>query len=272
MTTYGAIDAQIEYLIKASVAQKKLPPVLYRYRAFDKYMASSIANAVQMFSVPFGFNDPFDCQINDSGEYTYKEFRNYLMRGDRVDRATANAMANMNHAQGGAMARRALSKAKTKQMQSTGVLCLSSRPDSILMWSHYANCHRGYVLGFTVLKDPAFFVAPCKVKYQAKYPNFSYIRSPLEIVPRGMSTKSQEWHYEKEVRIIKKGPGLKQFKKACLTEIILGCRITKRNMNKMKRLLLNDPEYSHVVLKQATVSATAFKVNIAVISNKLTSK
>uniref|UniRef100_UPI0020CD2CC1 DUF2971 domain-containing protein n=1 Tax=Vibrio cholerae TaxID=666 RepID=UPI0020CD2CC1 len=32
--------------------------------------------------------------------------------------------------------------------QSYGILCLSAKEDSLLMWSHYGNSHKGYVIEF----------------------------------------------------------------------------------------------------------------------------
>lgn len=29
-----------------------------------------------------------------------------------------------------------------------GILCLAEAPDNLLMWAHYADCHRGFVVQF----------------------------------------------------------------------------------------------------------------------------
>lgn len=266
-------DVPLDVLLKACIHNRKLPPVLYRYRAFDQHTASSIADGVQMFSNPFAFNDPFDCQIADTGEYTYKELLTFFTsRG--IPRQLAISAADRVQSEGKEGLAKSYALGRQSLMEGTGLLCLSERPDSILMWSHYANCHKGYVLGFTLLNDPAFFLSPFKIRYKSSYPSFSYIRNPADFLEIGMITKSEEWKYEQEVRILKpkkgneKGTGLRAYKKESLTEVILGCRVNKEDRDKMKRLL-SGPDYSHVVLKQASVSNTAFTVNITLIDKDI---
>lgn len=37
-----------------------------------------------------------------------------------------------------------------KNMKNTGVLCFSTKRDSVLMWSHYADEHRGFNIKFKI--------------------------------------------------------------------------------------------------------------------------
>ena len=53
---------------------------------------------------------------------------------------------------------------------SFGVLCLSERPDDILLWSHYGNSHDGLCLEFDARNYPAAFPRLCPVVYQREYP------------------------------------------------------------------------------------------------------
>lgn len=54
--------------------------------------------------------------------------------------------------------------------ESFGVLCLSERPDDILLWSHYSNSHRGLCLEFDASAHPDVFPRLHRVVYQKKYP------------------------------------------------------------------------------------------------------
>ncbi|ENM3825828.1 DUF2971 domain-containing protein [Vibrio cholerae] len=97
--------------------------------------------------------------------------------------------------------------------QSDGILCLSETADNLLMWSHYGNCHQGYVIEFDTSHE--FF--------NQKIPNpktgglVEYAGSPLKvtytkhrkIIPfwqKSMSdvflTKGSDWEYEKEHRMV----------------------------------------------------------------------
>ncbi len=53
---------------------------------------------------------------------------------------------------------------------SFGVLCLSERPDDILLWSHYGNSHSGLCLEFDAAGHPDVFPRLRPVTYQEKYP------------------------------------------------------------------------------------------------------
>jgi hypothetical protein len=55
--------------------------------------------------------------------------------------------------------------------ESFGVLCLSERPDDILLWSHYGDSHRGVCLEFDVAAHPDVFARLHPVAYQPMYPS-----------------------------------------------------------------------------------------------------
>lgn len=81
------------------------------------------------------------------------------------------------------------------------VVCLSERCDNNLMWSHYADCHRGIAVGFDCTKPPFPEMAHVigKVRYESRRPAAS---------PDGWTriddfhVKSPDWHYEREWRIV----------------------------------------------------------------------
>jgi Protein of unknown function (DUF2971) len=88
-----------------------------------------------------------------------------------------------------------------------GILCLSEIADSLLMWAHYAENHRGFVVQFD--EAHTFFAASefegqslglTRVEYSPERPVLSYstINSP-HLYYR----KSPEWSCEREWRLIK---------------------------------------------------------------------
>ena len=92
--------------------------------------------------------------------------------------------------------------------QNVGVLCLSEVRDSILMWGHYAENHRGFVVGFDS-KHPFFslrrteqdeFGILRQVDYQRKRPIVTLSDTSS---PAWFQTKSEQWAYEKEWRIVR---------------------------------------------------------------------
>jgi len=91
---------------------------------------------------------------------------------------------------------------------NVGVLCLSEVRDSLLMWGHYTNNHKGFVIGFD--SDHPFFSKRRsehdefgflrKVEYQTQRPQVTLSDTSS---PVWFQTKSSHWAYEKEWRIVR---------------------------------------------------------------------
>lgn len=90
-----------------------------------------------------------------------------------------------------------------------GILCLCERNNSILMWSHYACRHTGFVLGFD--RNDVFFAhrshEPQEIGELRKitYVNTRPMVKPpfTDPVPDILFAKNHEWEYESEWRILR---------------------------------------------------------------------
>jgi hypothetical protein len=91
---------------------------------------------------------------------------------------------------------------------NVGVFCLSELRDSILMWGHYTSNHRGLVVGFESTDsffskrrsetDEFGFLRP--VIYQLQRPRVTLSDTTS---PTWFQTKSIDWAYEREWRIVR---------------------------------------------------------------------
>lgn len=148
-----------------------------------------------------------------------------------------------------------------------GILSLSGTPRNILMWSHYAMNHSGYVVGFD--GDHEFFGRRVtKVEYSDIRPSIdpTKTRHSADL----FHTKSTDWSYEEEYRLseplvekekIEAGgsflpdPGeisdadfnrvhLFDFPKSSIREIIIGWRteveVVQRLLNSLERHQINE--------------------------------
>ena len=114
-------------------------------------------------------------------------------------------------------------------LENIGVLCMTTDPLNPLMWSHYAESHAGFVIGYDVnepilgeQKDCVFGVDDGQVFYSSKFEvaNASAkAREALTWLQMGMDLPETEerkqilrhillmkqdfWHYERETRIVK---------------------------------------------------------------------
>jgi len=90
-----------------------------------------------------------------------------------------------------------------------GVFSLTANLKSILSWSHYADSHRGFCVGFHTWNLKAF-LEKCgllldlrPVNYSGEYPFINgYRTSDEETTNKIVWTKSKDWGYEAEYRIL----------------------------------------------------------------------
>src|SRR5690606_22952386 len=97
------------------------------------------------------------------------------------------------------------------RLSGLGVCCLSRVALDILMWSHYADFHRGFVVEFRIPTrgissdvSPAMrLLVPQPVKYQLDRPVINFgINWTVEHLEAALLTKSKHWAYEQEERVI----------------------------------------------------------------------
>ena len=131
----------------------------------------------------------------------------------------------------------------TSFRKKCSVLCFSEICDSSLMWSHYSDSHRGLCVQFdaTILKGSGFQVF--EVKYTKNYPVFNPYREITStdniFIEKISLTKSHDWSYEKEHRAIfpLRKNGYVSFNPESVVRIILGCKTTKENEEKIHELV-----------------------------------
>lgn len=259
--------------------------VVYKYVSQDA-ARKIIANGSVQFGRPSGMNDPFDVYIDDLFNLTIEQLQTRavpdlldLLRTNpshfqelvgadpaEVDRV-ARIMKSMppherpvHYAVIAAALReecdelflemsRSLEIERQRivaQFENTALFCGTRSRDNLLMWAHYADQHRGVVLGFRPDIERDSFLAIAKpVRYSDKRPAF-YRRLDEKITvnwpwTEGEMTefrnaliysKSTHWSYEEELRIdIPHGVPIGQdaifikFYPSELTELYLGCRV-----------------------------------------------
>lgn len=121
------------------------------------------------------------------------------------------------------------------------ITCFNSHPLSILMWSHYAQNHSGFMLEFKIPKDYSSEMMPLPIEYSKEFPtidlDFKTIKSIAEseevdfgFLKKLLLHKADCWSYEKEYRVFgtnnpnKENPLLIKFDPKLLSSIITGTR------------------------------------------------
>jgi len=191
------------------------PEFLYKYCPPER--VDILENLKVRFSQPAVFNDIFECLPGTENQTDFNRARRHL-----ISTMVATLIENPHWDR---KARRAFERDELKKFEKwekkesekgwhqrlceevqirisgmTGVLCLSAKWDNILMWSHYASEHRGFVIEFRG-NDSFFDLGLQKVRYSNQRPL-------LKNKPDGWNgggaelfvTKSTDWAYEEEYR------------------------------------------------------------------------
>jgi len=185
---------------------------LYHYERFNpEYLHDTLSKRRIHCSDPANLNDPWDCRpwfdsdalddpklMEEFIEWMFSFTPTKPISDEEARAAQKEIRTNPRYRQG------ILDRWSTDFMKTIpgrwGLYCLTPVADSTLMWSHYANNHRGICLEFG-LEHPLFGSA-LEVSYLSSYPKWS----PHSLVETGayqvLLTKSDDWRYEREFRII----------------------------------------------------------------------
>jgi len=248
-------------VMRLIVTSGKLPKHFYKYTDIDTLKLILESSSLK-FSNPSEFNDPFDCNLTIDTNNSQEEIEAYISqvkRSKNLNNEQVKEIRRSFHSPQKLhdITNRSISDAK----ETFGVTCFSKKPDSILMWSHYADKHRGACLKFNILSDAEFFMTPFPVKYKRKYPKYNYIRNREGTAKFLLETKSIDWKYEKEIRVMKRGANLYNFKKKALCGIFFGANTPDADKEVIMDLV-DKLNFDAVNFKSALISKKKFEVKL----------
>ena len=226
-----------------------IPPILcYKYVKFDEGPLCIIKEGTIKFTDPRDFNDPFDCHPEVDEEALYKSTVEDKPYFERITNTS-------NLPPGRRIEEKAKQKAKLKNHfhnynkvmnNNIGICCLSKTPLNLLMWAHYAENHRGFVIEFSIPQtlplsstssDDIYYLDPLPVEYKEKKP----IITNRKDFKKYALTKSLDWEYEQEWRVIdfnRKDDGIRPYNRnQILKSVIAGMRISDDNFAVLKNIV-----------------------------------
>ena len=229
------------------------PKILYKYRRWDDlYHKRILENNELYLSSPKHFNDPFDCRIPEdyyllnttdlkneyiekilteqpnNSEYEINELKdkqNYIRIYNYLNSDISKVQKEMSE--------------RWFKLQDLhfGILSMSTIWDNILMWGHYANCHKGFCIGLYEknLRESNAFGRGGIVNYQNEFPKINPLDDIIEKSFTQTHFKALNWQYESEFRLTKtifpevptETDRIVNFKDDTIAEIILGLNISK---------------------------------------------
>jgi len=268
------------------------PPLLYKYRDVQKAREVLATRMVWRCS-PLLFNDPFDTcyfwrfpfSLSELGDVLAARIEQFIRCDDmlpadmpdmlkeqvRIGRQVrreggrlSEALLHLRRALAQGMERVAgqledYRRAWREDLRTMRVFCLSEPYDDLLMWAHYADYHRGVVIGFREVpqKNTVLCGDARAVTYQADLPALLDTadewaahmtgEAPMDMDAaflRMAFTKSDHWRYEKEWRWWDRAkPGMEGLAEPIRVDaedfatVYLGCRITPEDRDAIVRIV-----------------------------------
>lgn len=249
-----------------------LPDKVYKYRSTEAAIEILEEQIIYLPSVSM-FNDPFDCKIPmnfeemSENEELQRQFAEKFLIAPNIPQGKRKEEIDRIIAKGNIKDKEKLRKmeeARVRKMEEVfGVFCLSIIPDNLLMWSHYADSHKGICLGFNPEKlidaiTPTW-VAP--ITYSFDYPKISVLEHPEQILEIMLFNKSVDWHYEKEIRYVKNtenGGCEIKISADAIEEIYLGCLTSEETQNKVMQI--RTQKYQHVKVSKFNKDKLNFRL------------
>lgn len=200
--------------------------ILYKYLPCNEYTFKALATKGLWCHHPKEMNDPLECladldRVVNSHEIEHFKALASVSKTKEMRRLSTASHSKINEI---------LMQSRRKNIELYAFCSLSTKCDDVLMWAHYANSHKGIVIGVELDAD-YLGVHLQEVKYVDELPEWdilNYLKymegddSHLEMFIRDLSVKSIHWKKESEYRIWRNGPGYFRFKAEQVKEIYFG--------------------------------------------------
>ena len=247
------------------------PASLYKYYRGTERDLDNIKSNKMWYSAPCNYNDVFDCEITvdetaifecalqlapegmqiRKGSPVWKQIRQTMHQEIKSFRSTFESMRS-----------------------GMGVVCLSESDDSLLMWAHYANNHHGMCVEYDLMEiNKQLNYTPVPIIYSNDRVCFNVLdpatagNDSVALFLRSITSKSEEWSYEREWRIIRDeaacGDRWDSKKKGALLDMIrpssitLGCAVEEE----FEKSVRDFCEESKITLYKMQKDKSQYKLN-----------
>lgn len=246
----------------------------YKYRSLAgtsrEWTLATLTERSLYFANPKTFNDPFDCRPIYSMDCSDEEFLKYAKfvldtkgAGLSPDQRSEIESKFKEPGMRDKLLESMAESHEARVLDAVGVCSVSETFENVLMWSHYADEHRGLCFQFNASRYRPFFGRAQKVLYRTEMPVLNRIKkSNLENLEAALLTKAADWAYEREWRIIdhEQNAGVRQFPAEDLCGVILGYRISEENAAEVREAVRKI--HPTVVVYKAMPHPSEFKIQI----------
>lgn len=236
---------------------------LFKYKPLNNFTLDIIVNNRIYYPKPESFNDPFDTQCSFKNSSAIIEPNNQ----DKIKKAFPNEDPNEVLA----YTRKDLTgdiDSFKKELKDFGILSLAEDEKDILMWSHYADDHKGVCIEFerNDSNELGNLKVTRKVAYTKNYPSMN-VKSLLskdgheKSLMRVLYTKSEHWNYEREWRNFQADGGKVYPIPGEILSITFGARASELDIDIIKKLVGHS-----IPLYQAQLKENEFGIKLKKIT------
>ncbi|OAQ41966.1 hypothetical protein A5893_02275 [Pedobacter psychrophilus] len=203
---------------------------LYKYVNLSDALDYILKENTLKFSDPVDFNDPFDCsehlikiKIDKDSERIF--FDEACLKHNIPRRYRRKQIKKLGKTE-------TYTDALKIKKRDFRVSCFSEIPDEVLMWSHYADKHKGVCIKFELdIMKKDYIIYP--VNYISEIQEIDGNANTPYVFYYLVTTKAARWNYEKEIRAITKtGNAIIPFSKESIKEVIFGCNVKESEIKK----------------------------------------
>ncbi len=237
-------------------SEEKEIKYLYRYRPINEYTIKSLIHNELYFASPVSLNDPFDSKVNVF--YEPKKEEDWLRwienhyKEPQEKKYYTQQLRDVGINKFGKDFNKYIIDNRRSAVAHLGIVSLTSNEKHILMWSHYADSHKGLCFGFETcigkelhlhFKEPLRYYPAYPVEYQLELPSqVNMFSEDRENLVKFLKTKHLDWQYENEYRLIiptEKYQGMRnmKFEKHILKKVIFGLDISSDNKKMIKEIV-----------------------------------
>jgi hypothetical protein len=230
----------LEKLKQAKIIRNNnIPASLYKYRTVTDYSLENLSDSTLYLAKANTFNDPYDSVFNFDLGIGYEDNRFYIerlgipddesirifasddplkevikfaLKGEEYSAEKADLLTTVIKEGRAKFNKQQLNFLNSNLQNSYKICSVSERLDSLPMWAHYADNHKGFVMEYDFNKLPSHdLVLNClwPVFYKGIYDASNIIKSLNEgklfnnlVAILAALHKSSDWEYESEWRLV----------------------------------------------------------------------
>jgi len=210
--------------------------LVFKFRKINKHFIESLVSPSLYFAKPDSLNDPFDCRLDLFSSFNEATLESTGKRREYLFKFLENPDIFRNW---------------DAQMSKIGVCSFSSTADETLLWSHYADDHKGacvlYRLPESFIKSPTLHLTAGGEVGYAPDPLTNWLKTADiegldidsfvgQLIHIYLKSKSPAWQPEKEVRLIRRNNGVVAIENNFIQQICFGLQTPVSDIDLVSKL------------------------------------